>query len=181
LVISLIADDSPIMRKIIKTNLEKADVRKVYEAKDGKDALKMLKADTDINLLFLDINMPEVDGTEVLRALAGSGRINSLKVIVISSEIEQHRDHLTSLKIGDFIPKPFNLHSFEEVAIPIVEQLKCESPSGNNGIGREKLDALFQGKKRECYIEGSRLYIDCETQRLSIDIATFLENAQIAK
>lgn len=82
----LIVDDSTTARKLIKKSIEICGVSDVefLEAGDGHQALEILhqqKAD----LVFTDLNMPEMDGTSLLKRIKASPKLHHLPVVVISS------------------------------------------------------------------------------------------------
>ena len=121
----LIAEDSQIMRKIIKTNLKKMGVNDILEASDGEHALNAAKANPDVALLFTDLNMPVLSGLELCRALRGSGEFKKLKIVVISEFLGQNaKEAFLEIGVDGFVPKPFDLKAFNEVVIPIVESAK---------------------------------------------------------
>lgn len=101
----LIVDDdrsiASMLFKIVRSNGMDADV-----AYNGKEALQLLKNNI-YDLFLLDINMPEIDGFELLKSIR-TQQINS-PVIIISGRKEDH-DTLYALNIGadDYITKPFN-------------------------------------------------------------------------
>jgi len=171
---ALVADDSNIMRKIIKTNLSKIGVKDVKEAKDGRDALSVLLADSYINLLFLDIDMPEMNGKELLIALKEKKRLASLNIIVISAELNDTlKEYLMGFNIKYFIPKPFDLKAFEEVAVPLVEALKASY------MEEEKVDAgeikkLFKEPPKSS-IERDNIVLSFGEKKLKIDIDVALK------
>jgi CheY-like chemotaxis protein len=103
---TLIVDDTKTMRKIIQRVLERSVFRfAIEEAADGEKALKLLN-DNNFDLVFLDFNMPGLDGFETLLRLRASGA--QCKVIMISAEPDQQRISL-AMEQGAvaFLNKPF--------------------------------------------------------------------------
>ena len=103
----LIVDDEPFNREVLEQELELLDYE-TLTAVDGRDALRRLSEDA-VDLILLDIMMPEVDGFEVLRRLKADVGLRHIPVIMISA-----RDDLASvircIEAGadDYLPKPFN-------------------------------------------------------------------------
>ncbi len=103
----LIADDSEMNRSILIDML--GDDFEIVEAENGKEALSILKKrSAEIDLLLLDIVMPELDGFGVLEQMNASREIDSTPVIVISAETDsEKRRKAYKLGVTDFIGRPF--------------------------------------------------------------------------
>ena len=104
----LIADDSEMNRSILADMLgEEYDI---LEAEDGVKAVAALqKYRTAIDLVLLDIVMPEMDGFEVLTLMNQQGWIEDIPVIMISAETAPaHVERAYNLGATDFINRPFN-------------------------------------------------------------------------
>lgn len=90
----LLIDDNPDHVKIIVWALEQSDVKnKVSVIEDGKKALEVLESletpDSILakipDIIFLDINLPEVNGIDILKHIKGNPRLKSIPVIILSS------------------------------------------------------------------------------------------------
>ena len=83
----LIVDDSAMMRAMIKRVITVCgvSVERVLEAGNGREAIDVL-ANTDVDVLFTDINMPVMGGTELLRAIHQDGRWSTLRRAIISTD-----------------------------------------------------------------------------------------------
>lgn len=113
----LIADDSATSRSYVQKNLELADIHpvKFFQVKNGKEAFELMKIQK-IELLFLDINMPEMTGIELVEQLKKAGILEKTKIIIISSEGSQKKiDQLKSLGVFEFIRKPFTPELFSDL------------------------------------------------------------------
>jgi DNA-binding NarL/FixJ family response regulator len=83
----LIAEDHIIVRKAIRTILERHEVNIVGEANNGREALELIEQGAAIDILLSDISMPEMDGIELIREIKLSNP--KLKVIVLSEMNEE--------------------------------------------------------------------------------------------
>ena len=103
----LIADDDSVNRKLLRRLLEQ-DGHAVRAAANGAEALQLF-ADEEIDLVLLDIIMPELDGIEVLERLKATPRGSHVPVIMISA-VDETESVVRCIEIGadDFLPKPFN-------------------------------------------------------------------------
>src|SRR5687767_10229722 len=86
----LIVDDSAAIRKILSRVLAQAEVpiNRVFEAGDGKEALATLESEK-IGLVLSDINMPNMDGMQLLSAIRARDEWKSLPVLMITTEGSQ--------------------------------------------------------------------------------------------
>lgn len=106
----LIADDSAMARTVIRRCLEIAGFSDAvfFEAGDGKAALEVLQKN-QINLLITDLNMPELDGTGLLKRIKASPRLTSIPVIVITSISNPARiQELKELGASEVMQKPIS-------------------------------------------------------------------------
>jgi len=102
----LVVDDSKLMHKMYEVMLRQYPL--VY-ASDGRQALERLQEHADIDLVLLDINMPNMNGLEFLAQIRSNGAHQSLPVIIISTE-GRDEDTQRGLEAGAtaYIKKPFH-------------------------------------------------------------------------
>jgi DNA-binding LytR/AlgR family response regulator len=100
---TLIVDDEPIARTILREELEQLDeIASIEEAGDGAQALEEIKKAMP-DLLFLDLHMPDMDGFEVIRKLRPIG---TMPVIVIVTAYDQHAVRAFEEGAIDYLLKP---------------------------------------------------------------------------
>jgi two-component system chemotaxis response regulator CheY len=114
----LVVDDSKVMRAIIiKTlRLSQPELGEVYEAGNGQEALKMLD-DHWIDLALVDINMPVMDGGEMIERLRQNPATSDLPVIIVSTEGSETRKEVLMQKGVGFVHKPFTPESLREAIL----------------------------------------------------------------
>ncbi len=105
----MIIDDSSVMRKIVERSLRQAakqGIDSVVEAGDGGEAIEKLK-DATVNVIFSDINMPNVSGLEFLKKLRDTPQ-KGLPVIMVTTEGGE-QTVMEAIELGaiGFIRKPF--------------------------------------------------------------------------
>ena len=105
----MLIDDSSTMRKIQKRVLTTMDVTEIVEAGDGKEGLEKLKAHNyDFTFVLCDINMPEMNGMETLKALRQIPEAKDLPIIMCTSVAEKGQV-MEAIKAGatNYLVKPF--------------------------------------------------------------------------
>jgi two-component system, chemotaxis family, chemotaxis protein CheY len=113
----LIADDSAIVRSMVRKSLAMAglDLGEVLEATNGREALEQLKK-TWVDVVFADINMPEMTGLELVKAMKGDEVLAGTPVVIVSSERSQARiDELKRSGASAYVKKPFRPEHFRGV------------------------------------------------------------------
>ena len=102
----LVLDDSRAMRTILGSILRDIGFE-VVEAKDGEEALELVRENPDLNLGLIDWNLPGMSGVEFVAAVRLMGR-NEMKLMMVTTETELARMSL-ALESGadEYIMKPF--------------------------------------------------------------------------
>jgi two-component system LytT family response regulator len=100
---TFIVDDEQMARKVLREELEQIPgVLVIGEAENGKTALQMIERDSP-DLVFLDLQMPELGGFEVIQGLSGHSRA---PVVVVVTAFEQHAIQALEAGAVDYILKP---------------------------------------------------------------------------
>ena len=105
----LIVDDSPAMRAFVRRVIEMSgfDLIACFEAGDGRDALQVLRSEW-VDVILTDVNMPVMDGEELLTRLEQDELLRSIPVLVISTDAtEQRIQRLLSSGACGYVTKPF--------------------------------------------------------------------------
>jgi two-component system chemotaxis response regulator CheY len=118
----LIVDDSAAIRKILKRVLQQAEIPlgQVYEASDGVEAIERLKEQT-VQLILSDINMPNMDGLQLLSILKASEAWKSVPVVMVTTEGSQSKV-LEAVELGavGYVRKPFTADQIKEKLAGII-------------------------------------------------------------
>ncbi len=112
----LIVDDSAAIRKILQRMLRQADVPlgKVFEAGDGVEAIETLKVEK-VDLVLSDINMPNMDGLQLLGQIRGTPDWKEIPVIMITAEGGEAKVmEAAQLGANGYVRKPFTAEQIEE-------------------------------------------------------------------
>jgi two-component system chemotaxis response regulator CheY len=118
----LIVDDSAVMRKIVERSLRQAglEISSVFEAGDGAEALKAL-SEHEVDLILCDINMPVMDGLELVRQLPTVKKASGVPIVMITTEgSESHVVQALSAGARGYIRKPFTAEQVKEHVLPLL-------------------------------------------------------------
>ncbi len=112
----LIVDDSAAIRKILQRVLRQAELPlgQVYEAGDGLEALKTLDGQR-VDLVLADINMPNMDGLQLLDRIKTTEKWKHLPVVMVTTEGSESKV-MSAAKLGavGYVRKPFSAEQFRQ-------------------------------------------------------------------
>lgn len=120
---ALIVDDSSVMRKIVERALRQAGVElsELREAGNGAEALAVL-AQSGVDLILCDINMPIMDGLEFVKRLKEMKNASGVPVVMITTEgSESHVVQALSMGAKGYIRKPFTPDQVKEHILPLLQ------------------------------------------------------------
>ena len=113
----LIVDDSSVTRAVLKKTIQMTgvDVSSVYEASNGSEALQRLE-EHEVDLILADLNMPQMNGIEMVDKVFANPKTAEIPIIVVSTEASTARIKLLRDKgIKGYIHKPFTPESIRNV------------------------------------------------------------------
>ncbi|HEY1755124.1 MAG TPA: response regulator [Bryobacteraceae bacterium] len=112
----LIVDDSAAIRKILQRVLAQTDltIGEIFEAGDGVEALKTMES-KKVDLVLADINMPNMDGLQLLTSVRSRPEWKAIPVIMITTEGSQAKV-LEAVQLGaqGYVRKPFTAEQIKE-------------------------------------------------------------------
>jgi two-component system, chemotaxis family, chemotaxis protein CheY len=119
----LVVDDFSTMRRIIRGLLNEMDCRNCAEAEDGVAALAVLR-EQKFDFVISDINMPNMNGFELLKAIKADEALKHLPVLMVTAEARKE-DIVLAAQSGaaGYIVKPFTKATLEEKLTKIVQKL----------------------------------------------------------
>ncbi len=137
----LIVDDSAVMRTMIARTLRLSGVPvvSVREAANGAEGLRALQ-DAGADLVLLDVNMPVMDGEEMMRQLRAAPATCALPVIIVSTEGSQTRISELRALGAAFVHKPFTPEMLRDVIYRITGQPDGHVDVGSSTVSGDDLD-----------------------------------------
>ena len=104
----LIVDDDPFIRKLILTTLEGVSSFDLHQASDGEEAVQTARREGP-RLVFLDIDMPRMDGIEACRQMRAEPVMEGAKIVMLTASSEDSaRDRAAAAGADRFLTKPFS-------------------------------------------------------------------------
>ena len=119
----LVVDDSAAIRKILTRVLRQTGmaIQTIHEAGDGQDALAVM-AQHRVDLVLTDINMPKMDGLQLLASLKASPQWHSIPVVMITTEGGETKvAEAVRLGAAGYVRKPFTADQIKEKLVGILE------------------------------------------------------------
>ncbi len=119
----LIVDDFSTMRRIVRGLLKEMGCNNADEAEDGQVALNMLKA-SKYDFVVSDINMPNMNGFDLLKAIKADAELKNLPVLMVTAEARKE-DIVLAAQTGaaGYIVKPFTKATLEEKVQKILQKM----------------------------------------------------------
>jgi adenylate cyclase len=153
----LVVDDSRTLRMLLIRELNAIGIVKITEAVNGQDAMNKIQAE-QFDLMLIDMEMPELDGLEVLKLVKADALLRYLPVIVISGA-DQFDKTVECIQVGaeDYLPKPFN---------PVLLRARVFS-----SLEKKRLRDIDQGRIVELQREKELLNLEqMKTDKLMLNI-----------
>lgn len=119
----LVVDDSAAIRKILQRVLRQTGmaIGTIFEAGDGQEALEVMKTHR-LNLVLSDINMPKMDGLQLLAAIKAQPDWHNLPVVMITTEGGEAKvGEAVRLGAAGYVRKPFTADQIKEKLAGILE------------------------------------------------------------
>ena len=145
---AIIVDDEWLARKRLESLLlEQEDINIVAKCKNGKDALKEIKL-RNPDLVFLDVQMPDMDGFEVLKNL----KLKKIPEIIFTTAFDQYAIRAFEVEALDYLLKPFDEERLEEALKRVKRKLKLEKDSGFHHQLLQLVEQFQQAEGEHIYL-----------------------------
>jgi two-component system LytT family response regulator len=144
----LLVDDEPLAREMLREMLQgDPDVEIIGESCNGREALKAIRAQAP-DLIFLDVQMPEVGGFEVISSL-GKGKI---PYVVFVTAYDQYAVRAFEVQALDYLLKPFDQERFDTSWQHAKSQIRRDQNNGG-GMDQRIIALLEELKSGKGYLE----------------------------
>ena len=118
----LVVDDSPVTRKMVRRaiGLCGLEIGQVWEAGDGAEALSRL-AEHRVDLVLADINMPVMNGMELVERMSADAGLSRIPVIIVATPISEQRiERLLDIGARAYLAKPFRPEALKDLVLEIL-------------------------------------------------------------
>ena len=111
----LITEDSPTMRSLLISTIEAMEGYEMVEAGSGFEALRLLPREK-VDLIITDINMPDINGLELISYVRNNPHYQNIPLFIISTESsEKDKEKGLALGANEYLTKPFNPVKLQEL------------------------------------------------------------------
>ena len=126
----LIADDDPVMRHLLAAVVKQQQCEVVI-ASDGREAYRILQADAKFRAAILDINMPFLEGLDLVQYMRSERRLSRIPIMIVTAE-ENIKLMSESFSAGAtaFLPKPFTPEQLESAIRMLLHSQKMRRGAG---------------------------------------------------
>ena len=131
----LIAEDNIINQELLKEYLKLKGEFEIIIANDGKEAINLYKENENIDLIFMDINMPKVSGIAAMQNIKEIEKNKTPIVALTANTLKGDKERFLEKGFDDYLPKPFDEKDLDRVLkkyLPIYEDTKNKSKKTTN-------------------------------------------------
>ena len=122
----LVVDDQPFIGRIIALHFERGPFR-VSVAYDGPSALAFLRANTDVALVLVDVNLPGMSGLDVMEEARADRAVAHVPFVVLTATGQSgHRERAGTLGAAGFVTKPFSPHKLYQQVCAVLGERYAE-------------------------------------------------------
>lgn len=110
----MVVEDNPINMKLMDTLLSKYGIM-IDKARNGKEAVEMLRKDNPYNIIFMDMQMPEMNGIDATKIIRKEICKDTPVIALSAAVLKEDRENATEAGMNDFLEKPVNVEQLKEV------------------------------------------------------------------
>lgn len=152
--ILVVDDEAPARRKVLRHLSGRAEVAEILEAADGLAAVSLIRAE-DPDLVFLDIQMPGLNGFEVIEAVG----VRNMPQVVFVTAYDEHAIDAFAVEAVDYLLKPYSADRFDQAFHRAIA--RCEAGGGadpDEGTPLERLQSreMLGGDRLRRLVVGDR-------------------------
>lgn len=146
----LLVEDVPLNAEIAITLLEQRG-HTVIHAETGEDALAFLETEDDIDLVLLDMQLPDMTGDQIARYMQQEEHLSQIPVVVLSANVRKAEEQLAGVQVAGALAKPINTNNLDQV----LNRLFAPSAQQNNkaNSNQSSADAILDTVTLQDYLQ----------------------------
>ncbi|WP_019676686.1 ATP-binding protein [Arsukibacterium perlucidum] len=110
----LLIEDVPLNAEIATALLEQRG-HTVIHADTGEDAIALLETEDDIDLVLLDMQLPDMNGDQIARYMRSESHLQSIPIVVLSANVRKAEEQLTDVQVDGALAKPINTNMLDQM------------------------------------------------------------------
>ncbi|MAD76816.1 MAG: aerobic respiration two-component sensor histidine kinase ArcB [Rheinheimera sp.] len=110
----LLIEDVPLNAEIAIALLEQRG-HSVIHAETGEDAIALLETEDDIDLVLLDMQLPDMSGDQIARYIRSESHLQSIPIVVLSANVRKAEEQLTDIQVDGALAKPINTNKLDQM------------------------------------------------------------------
>ena len=125
----LLVEDVPLNAEIA-TNLLEQRGHEVLWAETGEDALSFVDTEDDLDLVLLDMQLPDINGDEVARQIRADSHFDNLPIVALTANVRSAEEELEGISIQGALAKPINTVKLDKMLADLfdIKQAQCNEP-----------------------------------------------------
>ena len=120
----LLIEDVPLNAEIAIALLEQRG-HSVIHAETGEDAIALLETEDDIDLVLLDMQLPDMSGDQIARYIRSESHLQSIPIVVLSANVRKAEEQLTDIQVDGALAKPINTNKLDQMLAQGVIELEA--------------------------------------------------------
>jgi two-component system aerobic respiration control sensor histidine kinase ArcB len=125
----LLVEDVPLNAEIA-TNLLEQRGHEVLWAETGEDALSFVETEDDLDLVLLDMQLPDINGDEVARQIRADSHFDKLPIVALTANVRSAEEDLQGISIQGALAKPINTLKLDKMLADLfdIKKVECDKP-----------------------------------------------------
>jgi DNA-binding LytR/AlgR family response regulator len=158
----IIVDDEPMARKLLQEYIEETDFLKLSGVAENPLKAIPLLASPEIDLMFLDVNMPKMSGMDFLRSSP------NLPMVILTTAYTQYALEGFEMAVVDYLAKPFPLERFIAAAMKALDLKTLRTQSNKKGQDNAEYFYIKSNGRIERILYGDLLYIEAMSNYVTL-------------
>ncbi len=159
----LLVEDVPLNAEIA-TNLLEQRGHQVVLAETGEDALALLETEDDIDLVLLDMQLPDMSGDQVARFIRAEPALAKLAVVVLSANVRKAEQQLKDVRVDGALAKPINTNKLDQIlhqlfGAPAPKEVTAEKAHDQQILDQQTLDDYLQSLGKTTMQRSVQLFV----------------------